>query len=105
MENIYAKAFSQEDRRSERRSLALVTAIRELGGAPIPILVRDISEVGFSGDCHAPYPVPSLVSVSLPPLGDVRARVRWVGDGKLGAEFLQRLTEEAIAAVVQAEGA
>ena len=104
MEHIYKNAFSVEDRRSERKRLSMLTSVRELGGANQPICLEDISAVGFAGSCHVPFRVPTLVSVALAPLGEVKARVIWVYEGRVGGEFIQKLDDGQLESVLAAAG-
>lgn len=91
MQTLSNKAFKLDERRSFRHPMCIVTRLRELGASDVPIVLRNVSAVGFSGECNASIEAPTLVAIHLPPLGEVRARVRWVNDGIIGGEFLTRL--------------
>lgn len=95
--------FRLDDRRSFRHPLALVTRLRELGGADAPVVLRNLSTVGFSGESAIRLPAPTLIALQLPPLGEVRARVRWTRDGVVGGEFLERLDQDAVDRVLAHE--
>ncbi len=97
-----AGTFRLDDRRSFRHPLAIATRVRELGGANFPIILRNLSAVGFQGECRTPLTVPSVIALNLPPLGEVRARVRWVRDEIVGAEFIERLEIEDVDRVLAA---
>jgi hypothetical protein len=99
---VQSKAFKLDERRSFRHPMTIVTRMRELGGGDVPVVLRNLSTVGFSGDCNAPLAVPTLVVIQLPPLGELRARLRWASDGTLGGEFLTRLDEDALEQVLAA---
>lgn len=96
------KPFQLDERRSFRHTMAIVSRLRELGGPDAPIVLRDLSTIGFSGDCNAALDAPTIVALSLPPIGEVRARVRWVREGMIGAEFLTRLDEDSLERVLEA---
>ncbi|QHL91097.1 hypothetical protein GVO57_10050 [Sphingomonas changnyeongensis] len=97
-----AGTFRLDDRRSFRHPLAIATRVRELGGANFPIILRNLSAVGFQGECRTALTVPSVIALNLPPLGEVRARVRWVRDEIVGAEFIERLEIEDVDRVLAA---
>lgn len=101
MQTLPNKAFKLDERRSFRHPMCIVTRLRELGAADVPIVLRNVSAVGFSGECNAVLDVPTLVAIHLPPLGEVRARIRWVNDGVLGGEFLTRLEERTLERVLE----
>jgi hypothetical protein len=92
--------FRLDDRRSFRHPLALMTRLRELGGIDAPVVLRNLSTVGFSGESTIRLTAPTLVALSVPPLGELRARVRWVRDGVIGGEFLERLDPQAVEQVL-----
>lgn len=102
MSTVPGKAFKLDDRRSFRHPMSIVTRLRELGGPDVPVVLRNLSAVGFSGDCNAPIDAPTVVAVQLPPIGEVRARIRWTSDGLLGGEFLVRLDEDSLERVLEA---
>ncbi len=95
-----SKAFKLDERRSFRHPMTIVTRMRELGGGDVPVVLRNVSAVGFSGDCNAVLDVPTLVAIQLPPLGELRARLRWINDGTVGGEFITRLDDEALEQVL-----
>jgi hypothetical protein len=95
------ESFRLDDRRSFRHPMAIVTRIRELGGPDVPIVLRDLSAVGFSGDSHARIAAPTVVAVMLPPIGEVRARVCRAKDGLIGGEFLQPLENAALELILE----
>jgi hypothetical protein len=88
MSHMYAKAFSTDDRMDDRYSVVIDTTMRELGEADRALRVVDISARGFAGLSPHPFPSPCIVAIMLPGVGDVKARVAWVGEGRVGGEFL-----------------
>lgn len=102
MQTLSHKAFKLDARRSFRHPMCIVTRLRELGGVEVPIVLRNVSAIGFAGDCNAQIEAPTLVAIHLPPLGELRARIRWVDDGTLGGEFLTKLDEESLERVLEA---
>lgn len=102
MQTLSNKAFKLDERRSFRHPMCIVTRLRELGASDVPIVLRNVSAVGFSGECTAAFEAPTLVAIHLPPLGEVRARVRWVNDGIIGGEFLTRMDDDSLERVLEA---
>mgnify|MGYP002780353238 CR=1 FL=1 len=96
------KPFQLDERRSFRYPMAIVTRLRELGNADVPVVLHNLSTIGFSGECAAPLDAPTVIAISLPPIGELRARVRWSRDGLFGAEFLTRLEEDRLERVLEA---
>lgn len=96
------KPFQLDERRSFRHPMAIVTRLRELGGRDVPVVLRDVSTIGFSGDCNAEIEAPTIIAIALPPVGEVRARVRWMREGMIGAEFLTRLPADSLERVLEA---
>lgn len=95
------KPFQLDDRRSFRHPMAIVTRMRELGGPDAPVVLRDLSTVGFAGESHGMFEAPTLVAIQLPPVGEVRARIRRTADGIIGGEFLQRLDDATLERVLE----
>jgi hypothetical protein len=97
-----SKPFQLDERRSFRYPMAIVTRLRELGNADVPVVLHNLSTIGFSGECAAPLEAPTVIAISLPPIGEIRARVRWTREGLVGAEFLSRLEEADLERVLEA---
>jgi hypothetical protein len=81
-------ATSKQRRSAKRRHFSLKTSVRHGPFEQAPITLEDLSFTGFAGLCDAPVRVGGFVSIALPPIGLVRAKVVWVRDDRIGAEFL-----------------
>ena len=77
--------------RKPRYRVAFETHIMVDGQAPIPVLVRDLSDDGFMAVTAVECLPDSEISIDLPDLGSVQAKVRWYEDGCVGAQFLTPL--------------
>ena len=69
--------------------MAIPTRIRHGDFKAAPVVIRDLSFWGFQADAELSLNLGDFVSVDLPNLGLVRARVAWAGPGKFAASFLK----------------
>ena len=74
-------------RRPDRLHISLPAMIACENDAPLPIHLRNISTLGFMGECNGELPVGSAVAVELPGVGIARALVRWTIGAKIGGSF------------------
>jgi hypothetical protein len=78
------------ERRSVPRTNAGCSArLRPNEWSSIEVELIDFSKLGFRVGTAALLPVGSFVSLEVPGIGHVRAKVIWRGDGECGAKFIQ----------------
>jgi PilZ domain-containing protein len=76
-------------RRAKRKPLVIHTTVRHGPFQQADIKIEDLSFTGFAAACEVPLRAGSYISVALPMIGLVRARVVWITEGKVGGEFLR----------------
>ena len=94
MDGMQAEDWGEDGmlpRSTWRLECALLADLRTDGTRAQRVRVRDLSEAGFMAECDAPVPIGSAVSLDLPGVGVVRARVRWSFAGRLGARFNEQV--------------
>jgi hypothetical protein len=79
----------RQRRSAKRQSLAIETTVRHGPFEQSTIRVEDLSFTGFAGSCLAPLRPGSFISLALPEIGLVRAKVVWTRAGKVGGKFLK----------------
>ena len=95
-----AEDFSPEDRRTRQRApVDLEAHVRELGSTGTEARVLNISAEGFMAQTAAEYEVGARVWLILPGRERASAVVRWTAAGKVGAQFAEPLSEEALAQI------
>jgi hypothetical protein len=81
--------WQRQRRNAKRQSLAIDTTMRHGPFQQSRIRIDDLSFTGFSGSCAAGVLAGSFVSLALPGIGLVRAKVIWARGGKVGGKFLK----------------
>ncbi len=95
-----AEDRSPEDRRTTTRApVDLDAHVRELGSTGTEARVLNISAEGFMAQTTAEYEVGARVWLILPGRERASAIVRWTAAGKIGAQFAEPLSEEALAQI------
>ena len=74
-------------RGTKRCLLSLETCLRYRGLREAAIRLSDLSFGGFAGECAVSLEKGEYVSLALPQIGLVRARVVWQSRGRMGARF------------------
>lgn len=74
-------------RRPDRLHISLPATIACENDSPVPIHLRNISTLGFMGECGGDMPVGSAVAIELPGIGIARGMVRWTIGPKVGGSF------------------
>jgi hypothetical protein len=82
-----ATQAQQENRKAKRVEVALPSRVRHSGTAVAPVHIRNLSFYGFRADGALPLKHGDYVSVDLPNLGLVRARIAWCKEDRFGAVF------------------
>ena len=82
-----ASQAQQENRKARRVDVALHSRVRHSGFAVAPVQIRNLSFYGFRADGTLPLKHGDYVSIDLPNLGLVRARIAWVKEDRFGAVF------------------
>lgn len=80
--------------RKPRTAVAIDATLLLPDDVAVPISIRNISTDGFMGTTVAELAADTLIGVALPGCGIVPARVRWNGDGEIGAQFRRPLDLE-----------
>jgi hypothetical protein len=95
-----AEDFQPGDRRGKVRApVDLEARVRELGTTGTEARILNISAGGFMAETTAEFEVGARVWLILPGRERANAVVRWTAAGKLGAEFAEPLSEEALAQI------
>jgi len=79
----------QQRRGAKRRNFSLRTSVRHGPFERAAITLEDLSFTGFAGTCAVPIRIGRFVSIALPPIGLVRAKIVWVSEDRIGGEFLR----------------
>ncbi len=77
----------QEQRRARRVEVSIPSRVRHSSFEAAPVEIRNLSFYGFRADGTPPVKHGDYLSIDLPRIGLVRARVAWVRDGRFGAIF------------------
>lgn len=80
-----------ESRRAARDLVSFRASLEGHGAVRGQLLMVDISPFGFMARTPATFDRGELVTVRLPVLGGVRARVVWSLAGRVGAEFVDAI--------------
>ena len=83
-------------RRFARLPVELDAKMRELGASGIEAKVLNISERGFMAACDGRFDVGSRVWLILPGRERANAVVKWTAGDKIGAEFSEPISLEAV---------
>ena len=83
-------------RRFERLPVEVDAKMRELGASGIEAKVLNISERGFMAASDGRFEVGSRVWLILPGRERANAVVKWTAGDKIGAEFAQPISVEAV---------
>lgn len=95
-----AQEPSDGERRGQPRApVDLEAHVRELGSMGTEARVLNISADGFMAETNADYEVGARVWLLLPGRERASAVVRWTAAGKLGAQFAEPLSDEALAQI------
>jgi hypothetical protein len=95
-----AEDRSPADRRSHQRApVDLEARVRELGTPGCEARIINLSASGFMAETAEEFEVGARVWLILPGRERANAVVRWTAGGKLGAEFAEPLSEEALAQI------
>jgi len=82
-------------RAEERVGVYEPTRLRPNDWSSIEIRILDISAAGFRAECEAMLMLRSWVSLDVPSIGPVQARVLWQRRNEFGAEFVRPIDLEA----------
>lgn len=95
-----AKDPSGAERRVQPRSAVKLDAhVREMGTTGTEARVLNISSDGFMAETSTDHEVGARVWLILPGRERASAIVRWTAAGKLGAQFAEPLSDEALAQI------
>ena len=76
-----------EQRKARRVEVSISSRVRHSGFESAPVEISNLSFYGFRARGSLPVKHGDFVSVDLPNIGLVRARVAWSRDGRFGALF------------------
>jgi hypothetical protein len=82
-----ADAALENLRKARRVTVSIPSRIRYAGDKLAEIEIKDLSFYGFSATGTLAVHAGSYVSVDLPSIGLVRARIAWIRGGLFGAVF------------------
>ena len=82
-----AEADPGQARKARRVPVSIASRLRYGGDKLAEIEIKDLSFYGFSASGAVPVDAGSYVSVDLPAIGLVRARIAWIRGGTFGAVF------------------
>lgn len=91
---------ADDERRGARRRVRLDASASDAKGASGPLLIHDLSAGGFLAAVDGPPPESDRISVDLPGLGPVPARIAWRGERCFGGEFVAPLGHADLALVM-----
>ena len=95
-----AKDSAGSERRGQpRAAVDLEAHVREMGTTGTEARVLNISAEGFMAETVTEHEVGARVWLILPGRERASAIVRWTAAGKLGAQFAEPLSEEALAQI------
>jgi len=77
----------REQRRARRVEVSIPSRIRHSSFEASPVEIRNLSFYGFRADGAPPMRHGDYVSIDLPRIGLVRARIAWAHEGRFGAIF------------------
>lgn len=93
-----------ENRRSDRRKTLLSAKILSSGGID-DCVVHDLSIGGAEIRTIAALQASQKVTLEMPRIGEIPARVAWTSENLIGIQFLEDLEDEALSTLVQGKGA
>ena len=95
---IKARIAEDEDdrRRFARLPIEVDAKMRELGASGVEAKVLNISEQGFMAASDARFEVGSRVWLMLPGRDRANAIVKWTAGDKIGAEFAEPISLDAV---------
>ena len=88
-----------ERRGTPRAAVVLDAHVREMGTTGTEARVLNISADGFMAETSTEHEVGARVWLILPGRERASAIVRWTAAGKLGAQFAEPLSDEALAQI------
>ena len=77
----------EQARKAKRVSVSLRSRLRHSGSEEATIEIKDLSFYGFRAEGAVSIPVGTYVSVDLPGIGLVRARIAWARGDSFGGLF------------------
>lgn len=92
-------------RRATRSNVLVSTTMRASGNHGLDIVIRNISTLGFMAEAKGVFEPESRVRVRLPVVGTLSARIVWVKDTEIGAEFAEEISLSQLRALLAATGA
>jgi hypothetical protein len=78
-----------EKRSGKRLEVSIPSRLRHGGFDQIDVRICNLSFRGFRADCSKELARGDFVSIDLPQIGLVRARIAWCNSGCLGGMFLK----------------
>jgi hypothetical protein len=82
-----SRAVEDQRRRVRRVDVSIDSRIRHSGFEAAPVRIRNLSFYGFRAEGTPPVKHGDYVSIDLPRIGLVRARIAWAQEGRFGAIF------------------
>ena len=98
MARIAQDTGEADRRRATRRPVELDARLRELGTTGTEARILNISETGFMAETNDEFEVGARVWLMLPGRERANAVVKWVAGDKIGAEFSEPVSVNALTA-------
>lgn len=92
------------ERREDRDDVHHHTTARTPAGAPLALLVVNMSPNGLMARCDAAVAGDERLAIALPDMTPVAATVRWALGGRIGCEFDRALAPRAYLALLPKVG-
>jgi hypothetical protein len=84
---VQSRQASHVKRASRRVDVDLPTRLRHGGFRQVEVQLTNLSFGGFCARCEVALTRGDFVSIDLPDIGLVRAKVAWCQEGQMGAAF------------------
>lgn len=78
-----------EKRTGKRLDVSIASRLRHGGFDQADVTISNLSFRGFRAECAQPLTPGDFVSIDLPQIGLVRARIAWCHSGRVGGMFLK----------------
>lgn len=84
-------AFKRSEPRDSLFLLASIRALGTLSRDAAPLKIRNLSSGGLMGESECAFAQGDSVEVEMRGVGAVRGKIAWIGGGKLGISFCQKI--------------
>lgn len=74
--------------RKDRYPVQIDAIVHRLDGSKAEVTLTNFSDQGCRIKSGAPFHIGERLSIAIPRMGQIRAQVRWIGAGTMGARFV-----------------